>query len=55
MSTTPESPTPVVKKEKKEKKIKTEYIEEETPEVQSSPDDVVEEKVGQILHLFNNF
>lgn len=47
MSATPESsPAPAVKKEKKLKKIKKEYIEEDnTPEVQSSPDDVVEEKV----------
>lgn len=52
MSTTPESPTQTVKKEKKKKKIKKEHIEEEiTPEVQSTSDDVVQEKVRHLLHL----
>lgn len=47
MSTPPESgsPTVEIKKEKKEKKIKKEYIEEETPEIAQASAEESEQKV----------
>lgn len=53
MSSTPESGLQVeVKKEKKEKKIKKEYVEDETPEIAQPSSEDTEQKVRSCFLTF---